>query len=220
MKMVTLGSGATREVEDRQLSRYACYLIVQNADPDKPIVALGQTYFATQTRAAEVTQEQERIYLRDQRTERNKSLAAGAYEVGVVSARDFAIFADHSYMGLYNGEKTADVHARKGPKKSQHILDWMEAEEVAANFFSATQADAKIRREGASGKDEANEIHREAGRIVRRAITELGGTAPEELPTPAESIQQLRRREAKRLQSGPSLWDEAGEEEARCLRSG
>jgi DNA-damage-inducible protein D len=98
--------------------------------------------------------------------------------------------------------------------KGQHILDWMEAEELAANYFRATQADAKIRREGASGKDEANEIHREAGQVVRRAIAELGGTMPEDLPTPAESVQQLRRREEKRLQSGPSLWEDTDEEGA------
>jgi hypothetical protein len=132
--MVQIGSGAVRDIEDFHLSRYACYLIVQNADPEKPVVALGQTYFATQTRAAELTQEQQRIELRDQVAERNKSLAAGAYEVGVVSARDFAIFTDHGYMGLYDGEKAADIHARKGLKRGQHILDWMKAEELAANY--------------------------------------------------------------------------------------
>jgi DNA-damage-inducible protein D len=113
-KMVTIGSGAEREVVDYHLSRYACYLIVQNADPEKPVVAVGQTYFATQTRAVELTQEQQCIELRDQGTERNKSLAAGAYEVGVVSARDFAIFTDHGYIGLYNGEKPRTSMRAKG----------------------------------------------------------------------------------------------------------
>lgn len=113
-QMVSIGSGAQRKVEDFQLSRYACYLIVQNADPEKPIVALGQTYFAAQTRQAELADDTERVYLRDQVNEHNKSLAASAYGAGVVSSRDFAIFTDCGYMGLYNGERTRDISARKG----------------------------------------------------------------------------------------------------------
>jgi DNA-damage-inducible protein D len=202
--MVTIGSGAEHGVEDFHLSRYACYLIVQNADPEKPVVALGQTYFASQTRFAELTQDQQRIELRDQVTEYNKSLSAAAYETDVVTSRDFAIFTDHGYMGLYNGEKARDIHTRKGLAKGQRILDWMETEELAANLFRATQADAKLRREGAASKDEANAIHFVVGRKVRQTIAELGGTMPEDLPTPTESAKQVKAREQKRLEAEDS----------------
>jgi len=134
-EMVSIGSGAQREVEDIHLSRYACYLIVQNADPEKPIVALGQTYFASQTRMHELTDDQRRIEMREAVTEHGKQLKAVASEVGVVTARDFATFTDHGYMGLYAGEKARDIHARKGLKKGQHILDWMGYEELADNMF-------------------------------------------------------------------------------------
>jgi DNA-damage-inducible protein D len=210
-KMVELGSGAVREVEDYHLSRYACYLIVQNADPEKPIVALGQTYFASQTRAAELSQDQERIYLRDQVAEHNKTLAASAYEVGVVTSRDFAIFNDHGYMGLYAGERARDIAARKGLAKGDRILDWMGTEELADNLFRQVQAEARIRRQGAASKDEANRIHHHVGQQVRRfIIEELEGTPPEQLPTPTESVQQVRAQEQRRLEAEqqPSLWSE------------
>jgi DNA-damage-inducible protein D len=138
-------------------------------------------------------------------TDMNKSLAEAAYNAGVVTQRDFGIFQDHGYKGLYDGETAADIHARKGLKKSQRILDWMGNEELAANLFKSTQADAKIRRE--PGRD-PNAIHHEAGARVRQTIADLGGTMPEDLPTPSESIQQLKRREQKRLQAGPTLCDE------------
>lgn len=207
--MVTLGSGAQRKVEDFHLSRYACYLIVQNADPEKPIVALGQTYFAAQTRQAELADDAERVYLRDQVSEHNKSLAATAYGAGVVSPRDFAIFTDHGYIGLYNGERARDIAARKGLSKGQAILDWMGTEELADNLFRQVQAEARIRREGAASKEEANRIHHQVGQQVRRfIIEELEGTPPELLPTPSESIQAVRAREQQRIQAErqPSLF--------------
>lgn len=208
-QMVTLGSGAKRRVEDFHLSRYACYLIVQNADPEKPIVALGQTYFAAQTRQAELTEDAERVYLRDQVSEHNKKLAASAYEVGVVTSQDFAIFTDHGYMGLYNGERARDIAARKGLKRGQPILDWMGTEELVDNLFRQVQAEARIRREGAASREEANRIHHQIGQQVRRfIIEELEGTPPEQLPTPTESVQAVRSREQRRLQAErqPSLF--------------
>jgi DNA-damage-inducible protein D len=206
--MVTIGSGARRNLEDVRLSRYACYLIVQNADPEKPIVALGQTYFAMQTRRQELadiaslSEAQKRLALREQVAERNTALAATAQTAGVVTARDFAIFQDHGYMGLYAGERARDIHARKGLKRGQHILDHMGSTELAANWFRATQADDKIRREGIQGRDAANQTHYDVGKAVRRFIVEdLGGDPPEQLPTPTQSVQQIQRDEQRRIES-------------------
>jgi DNA-damage-inducible protein D len=207
-KMVTIGSGALRHLEDVHLSRYACYLIVQNADPEKPIVALGQTYFAMQTRRQELadiaslSEAQKRLALREQVAERNTALAATAQTAGVVTARDFAIFQDHGYMGLYAGERARDIHARKGLKRGQHILDHMGSTELAANWFRATQADDKIRREGIQGRDAANQTHYDVGKAVRRFIVEdLGGDPPEQLATPTQSVQQIQRDEQRRIES-------------------
>jgi DNA-damage-inducible protein D len=216
-KMVTLGSGAQRRIADWRLSRYACYLVVQNADPEKPIVALGQTYFAVQARRAELaddlelagmTEAQKRLALRQQMASRNVELAAAASDAGVVTSRDFAIFQDHGYMGLYAGERARDIAARKGLAPGEKVLDWMNSEELAANWFRATQAAAKLEREGITGKASANRTHYEVGRKVRQTIAELGGTMPEELPTPGESIKEIERRERKRLEAErqPSLF--------------
>lgn len=221
-KLIAAGKGAQRRIEDVRLSRYACYLIVQNADPDKPVVALGQTYFAAQTRRQELADEQSlagmsedqrRLYTCAQLTEHNRQLASAAASAGVITARDFAVFQDHGYMGLYNGERARDIAARKGLKSGQHILDHMGSTELAANLFRATQADDKIRRDGIQGKDAANATHFAVGCAVRRFIVEeLGGSPPEELPTPPDSVQQVERREQARLareaqtQRQPSLF--------------
>ena len=205
-KMVTLGSGAQRKTQDYYLSRYACYLIVQNADPSKPIVALGQTYFAVQTRRQEITDElaelpedQLRLLRRSQMNVYNSQLAEVAQNAGVIEARDFAIFQDHGYKGLYGGLGARDIHARKGLKKSQHILDYMGSDELAANIFRASQTKQKIERDQVQGKEAANRTHHEVGREVRKTIKRLGGTMPEDLPKPEKSIQQLQREEQKRL---------------------
>ncbi len=210
--MIETGKGAKRKVEDVRLSRYACYLIVQNADPSKPIVALGQTYFAVQTRRQEIadelaglTEDQRRLYLRGQLADHNRQLAEAASQAGVVKPIDFAVFQDHGYMGLYGGLKARDIHARKGLKKNQQIPDHMGSTELAANLFRATQTEEKIRREGIKGKDKANRTHFQVGQKVRQTIEELGGTMPEDLPTPKESIQQLQQKEQKRLKQGPQL---------------
>ena len=220
--MVGIGSNAKRKVEDIHLSRYACYLIVQNADPSKEIVALGQTYFTIQTRRQEQRDElegknedQKRLYLREQLSDHNRQLAASANQAGVIRPTDFAIFQDHGYMGLYGGLKSKDIHARKELKKSQQILDHMGSEELAANLFRATQTDAKLRREQIQGKDNANATHKEVGREVRDTIKRLGGTMPEDLPKPPDSIKQLQQREKKLLaqELQPSIFDEASEQE-------
>ena len=209
-KMVTLGSGAQREIVDVRLSRYACYLIVQNGDPTKPVIAGGQTYFAMQTRRQELAddeafqqldEDKKRLFLRDELKEHNKQLMATASHAGVESGLDFAIFQNHGYQGLYGGLGAKDIHKRKGLKKSQQILDHMGSTELAANLFRATQAEEKLRREDIKGKAKANIAHREVGKKVRKTIGELGGTMPESLPTPETSTKALGI-EAKGLKKG------------------
>ena len=199
-KMVDIGSGALREVEDVRLSRYACYLIVMNGDPRKEIIALGQTYFAVKTRQQELldnydelSEEQKRLAIRGEMITHNKSLAEAAQMAGVETTRDFAIFQNRGYQGLYGGLGMKEIHSRKGLKKSQKILDHMGSTELAANLFRATQTDEKLRRDNVQGKAAANQTHYEVGRKVRQTIKELGGTMPEDLPTPTKSIKQIER---------------------------
>ena len=206
VKMVPIGSGAQRETEDIKLSRYACYLIIQNADPSKEIVALGQTYFAVQTRKQELsdelykfeTDEEKRLFLREQMKEHNKHLASAAKEAGVIKPLDYAIFQDHGYKGLYGGLAQVDIHRHKGLKKGQKILDHMGSTELAANLFRATQTEDKLRRENIKGKDKANQTHFEVGKKVRQTIKELGGTMPERLPS-AENIKKLASKKRKQI---------------------
>lgn len=199
-KMVDIGSGAEREIEDIQLSRYACYLIVQNADSRKKVIALGQTYFAIKTRQQELidnydslSEDLKRVAIRNEMKAHNKSLAEAAQQAGISDPRDYAIFQNKGYQGLYGGLGRKEIHARKGLKKSQDILDHMGSTELAANLFRATQTDEKIRREHISGKEAANRTHYEVGQKVRQTIKDLGGTMPEDLPTPEKSIKQLER---------------------------
>jgi len=207
-KMVDIGSGAQREVEDVRLSRYACYLIVQNGDPTKPVIANGQTYFAMQTRRQELADEarfaqlpedEKRLAIRNELATHNKHLAAAAKDAGVETTLDYAIFQDHGYKGLYGGLGAKDIHARKGLKKSQKILDHMGSTELAANLFRATQTEEKLRRDQVQGKTHANQTHHEVGRKVRQTIKELGGTMPENLPAPDKSIQQLESGRKKQI---------------------
>ena len=207
--MVSIGSGAEREVDDVKLSRYACYLIVQNADPSKEIVALGQTYFAVQTRLQEIqqlqtyqqlkTEDEKRIFLRKEMFEHNKQLAAAAKNAGVIEPIDYAIFQNHGYMGLYGGLDAKGIHRKKGLKKSETILDHMGSTELAANLFRATQTEEKLKRENIKGKQKANQTHFEVGKKVRKTIQELGGTMPENLPK-ADSIKKISKKdEPKKL---------------------
>lgn len=199
-KMVRLGSGAKREIEDIALSRYACYLIVMNGDSRKEVIALGQTYFAVKTRQQELiedydrlTEEQKRLAIRNEMKRHNSALANAAQEAGVEQPIDFAIFQNYGYMGLYNGLKAQDIKTRKGLKKNQDILDFMGSTELAANLFRATQTEEKLRREHIQGKSEANKTHYEVGKKVRQTIKELGGTMPEDLPTPEKSVRQIEK---------------------------
>ena len=205
-KMVDLGSGAQREIQDYELSRYACYLIVMNGDSSKEIIALGQTYFAVKTRQQELienfddlTEDKKRLAIHGEMIAHNKSLAEAAKMAGVSDSRDYAIFQNCGYQGLYGGLGVKEIHKRKGLKKSQKILDHMGSTELAANLFRATQTDEKIRREQIQGKKEANQTHYEVGKKVRQTIQELGGTMPEDLPTPAKSIKQIEKEQKKLL---------------------
>lgn len=209
--MVSIGSRAEREIEDVKLSRYACYLIVQNADPGKEIVALGQTYFAVQTRLQEIqqmkayqqlnTEEEKRVFLRKEMAEHNKHLAEAAKGAGVIEPIDYAIFQNHGYMGLYGGLDAKGIHLRKGLKKSENILDHMGSTELAANLFRATQTEEKLKRENIKGKQKANQTHFEVGKKVRKTIQEIGGTMPENLPV-ADSIKKLDKKDEPKKITG------------------
>lgn len=206
--MVGIGSGAQREVDDVRLSRYACYLIVQNGDPAKPVIANGQSYFAIQARRqeladdrqfAQLSEDEKRLAIRNELATHNKQLAAAAKDAGVETALDYAVFQDHGYKGLYGGLGAKDIHARKRLKKSQKILDHMGSTELAANLFRATQTEEKLRRDKVRGKAQANRTHLDVGRKVRQTIKELGGTMPESLPVPQSSIQQIESARKKQL---------------------
>ncbi len=208
--MVEIGSGAEREVDDVRLSRFASYLVVQNSDPSKELVALGQAYFAIKTRQKELIEEEQqrliqseedtkRLFLREQMKTHNKQLAEAAKDAGINEPIDYAIFQNYGYKGLYGGLDRQAIHKRKGLKKSQDILDHMGSTELAANLFRATQTEEKLRRENIKGKMKANLTHYEVGKKVRQTIEELGGTMPEDLPT-AESIKKLERQKQKELE--------------------
>jgi len=205
-EMVQIGSEATREVVSFKLSRYACYLVVQNADPSKPVVASGQTYFALQTRRqelqddeafAQLKEEEKRLFLRNELKEHNKQLVEVAQKAGVETTLDFAIFQNHGYKGLYGGLDAKAIHAKKGLKKSHKILDYMGSTELAANLFRATQAEEKLKRENIENKHKANKAHNEVGKKVRQTIKELGGTMPEDLPTPQKSTLKIEKEQKK-----------------------
>jgi DNA-damage-inducible protein D len=205
-ELIEIGKGGKRQVENVKLTRYACYLIVQNADPGKEVVALGQTYFAIQTRLQEIQQMDEfnrlstdaekRLFLRNQLREHNAQLADAAKDAGVIDSIDYAIFQNYGYIGLYGGLDAKGIHKNKGLKKGEQILDHMGSTELAANLFRATQTEDKLRRDNVKGKESANKTHFEVGKKVRKTIQELGGTMPEDLPT-EDSIKKLEKEKNK-----------------------
>lgn len=197
-KMINLGKGGQRKVSDYKLSRYACYLIAQNGDSRKKVIALAQTYFAIQTRKQELleeeynslTEDEKRIYKRNQARKGNYNLNKTAVNSGV---KDLARFHNAGYKGLYNGETADDIFKRKKLRYREDILDNMGSEELADNIFRIAQTDAKLKRDNVDNEYTANSVHFEVGKKVRNTIKELGGTMPENLPTPDKSLKELEK---------------------------
>ena len=197
-KMVDIGSKASRNIVDYKLSRYACYLIVQNSDPRKEVVALGQTYFAIQTRKQELTEkeyvnlteEEKRFYQRNLTKKGNYSLNQTAKKCGV---KNFDQFHNAGYKGLYNGETADDIAKRKKIRYREDILDNIGSDELIANLFRISQTEQKLKRDNIQGDGKAKETHYEVGQEVRNTINRLGGVMPEDLPTPKKSLKELEK---------------------------
>jgi DNA-damage-inducible protein D len=199
-KMVDIGSETTREVKDYNLSRYACYLIVQNGDPRKEVIALGQTYFAIQTHRQEIadrfnllSEDKKRLVVRGDIKHWNQLLAEAAHDAGVITGAEFAAFQNAGYIGLYGGETVDDIHNRKALSAKEKILDFMGGEELAANLFRITQTESKLKREEIYGATEANVAHNTVGRNIRETIIKNKSTLPEELPTPDRSVAEIEK---------------------------
>ena len=197
-KMVDIGSRTSRSILDYKLSRYACYLIVQNSDSRKKVVALGQTYFAVQTRKQELiekeysmlTEDEKRFYQRDLTRKGNYSLNQVAKKCGV---RNFDKFHNAGYRGLYNGETADDIAKRKKLRYREDILDNMGSEELAANLFRITQTESRLKKDNISLEKYANETHYNIGRNIREVIAKNGGTMPEDQVTPERSLKELEK---------------------------
>ena len=207
-KMVEIGSNTVRELLDYELSRYACYLIVQNGDPRKEVIALGQTYFAIQTRRQEVAdyfnqldEDNKRLVIRGDIKQWNQMLLEAAHNAGVITNQEYAEFQNAGYMGLYGGLTVDDIHERKKLKDDEKILDFMGSTELIANLFRISQTEEKLKKDEIHNCSKATSTHYEVGAKVRKAIEDIGGTMPEDLPTPEKSIKQVEKEQLKRLKN-------------------
>ncbi len=204
-KVLTIGNGAKQKVKDYKLSRYACYLIAQNADSRKEVVAFAQTYFAYQTRKQELletnidelTEIEKRKYQRNLTKKANLSLNKTASKSGV---RNFGKFHNEGYKGLYNGETANDIAKRKNLKYRDDILDNMGSVELAANWFRITQTDQKIKNENIIGEENSCKTHYDIGRKIRKTIEDIGGIMPENLPTPDKSLKEIENKKTTEIQ--------------------
>ena len=218
-KMVDIGNETKRHINDYELSRYACYLIVQNGDPRKEVIALGQTYFAIQTYRQEITdkfeqldEDSRRLVIRGDIKQWNQMLAEAARDSGVITNEEFATFQDAGYKGLYGGLSVEDIHNRKGLDVRDKILDFMGSTELIANLFRISQTEEKLKRDAVKTATVATETHQTVGREVREAIERVGGTMPEDLPTPEKSIAQIEKEQIaelkRRSKKKPLMLDE------------
>lgn len=207
-KTITMPKNAQKEVLDYELSRYACYLIVQNGDPRKEVIALGQTYFAIQTRRQEVAdyfnqldEDNKRLVIRGDIKQWNQMLLEAAHNAGVITNEEYAKFQNAGYMGLYGGLTVEDIHERKNLKADEKILDFMGSTELIANLFRISQTEEKLKKDNIKTASKATGVHYEVGTKVRKAIEDIGGTMPEDLPTPEKSIKEIEKEQLSRLKN-------------------